>query len=206
MSSTSSVGSDRNADNGVHFAEWVAMAQAGDKTAFHHLVDLFQAEIFRMIFYRTHSKEDAEDLTLDVFLKAFKHIRRLESPPLFRSWLFRIAINRVRDHHRRNRIRSVIGMVSLDDDNFQETEDMAAAPEASKIVAQKDFWNRVQQLLTHLSRTEREVFQLRFLDQLSLKEISAAMKKNENTIKTHLYRSLNKIKTAVTAHDQWEGL
>jgi RNA polymerase sigma factor (sigma-70 family) len=206
MSSLNLAYSSGAADKGAQLTEWVVMAQAGDTTAFHHLVDRFQAEIFRMIFYRTRSKMDTEDLTQDVFLKAFKHIRRLESPPLFRSWLFRIAINRVRDHQRRNRIRSVIGTVSLDDENFHESEDMAAEPEATRIVAQKDFWNRVQQLLSQLSRTEREVFQLRFFDQLSLKEISTAMKKNENTIKTHLYRALNKIKTEIAAGNQWEAL
>ncbi|RJQ66641.1 MAG: RNA polymerase sigma factor [Desulfobacteraceae bacterium] len=186
--------------------EWVKKAQAGDKTAFHRLADHFQAEIYRMIFYRTRSRMDAEDLTQDVFLKAFKHIRRLESPPLFRSWLFRIALNRVRDHNRRSRIKSMIGMVSLDEDNFQETQEMAVPPQAAEILARKDFWNRVQQLLTLLSRMEREVFLMRFFDQLSLKEISAAMQKNENTIKTHLYRALHKVKTAVMAQGPGEEI
>lgn len=206
MSSLNSAYSRSAPNDGVQLIEWVTMAQAGDQTAFHRLVDRFQTEIFRMIFYRTRSKMDAEDLTQEVFLKAFKHIRRLESPPLFRSWLYRIAINRVRDHHRRNRIRSVIGMVSMDEEGFRETEEMAAAPEASRMVAQKDFWHRVQRLLALLSGTEREVFQLRFFDQLSLKEISAALNKNENTIKTHLYRSLKKVKTAVADQDRWEVL
>lgn len=195
-----------SADDGAQITDWVVLAQTGDTAAFHRLVDIFQAEIFRMIFYRTRSRMDAEDLTQDVFMKAFKHIRNLESPPLFRSWLFRIALNRVRDHHRSNRIKSLIGMVSLDEDHFQESGDMAIEPEAPQLVAQKDFWNRVQQLLEQLSRTEREVFQLRFFDQLSLKEISAAMKKNENTVKTHLYRALNKVKTAVTTQGRWEGI
>jgi RNA polymerase sigma-70 factor (ECF subfamily) len=50
--------------------ELVVKAQAGDKTAFHRLVDHFQPEIFRMIYYRSRSRMDAEDLTQDVMLKA----------------------------------------------------------------------------------------------------------------------------------------
>jgi RNA polymerase sigma-70 factor, ECF subfamily len=183
--------------NGKHVTEWVRMAQDGDRTAFHRLVDRYQAEIFRMIYYRTRSRMDAEDLTQDVFLRAFKHIGRLDNPQLFRSWLFRIGINRVRDHQRRNRLKSLIGFVSLDDEDFTETAENAEPPEAARVMAQKDFWKQMQQLLDALSRMEREVFLLRFLDQLSLKEISAAMQKNENTVKTHLYRALNKVKAAV---------
>jgi RNA polymerase sigma-70 factor, ECF subfamily len=191
---------------GKQVSEWVQMAQAGDRTAFHRLVDRYQAEIFRMIYYRTRSQMDAEDLTQDVFLRAFRHIGRLDNPQLFRSWLFRIGINRVRDHHRRNRLKSLIGIVSLDDEDFRETEETAEPPEASQVVARKDFWNRVQHLLVSLSRLEREIFLLRFLDQLSLKEISAAMQKNENTIKTHLYRALNKVKAAAGPEESWEGI
>ena len=194
------------ADKNSQIAEWVLQAQAGNETAFHRLVDLHQAEIFRMIYYRTRSHMDAEDLTQDVFLRAFRHIRRLASPALFRSWLYRIAINRVRDHHRQNRIKSLIGIVSMDDDNFHETEEMAVAPIASQTLDQQDFWKRVRQLLTLLSRMEREVFLLRFFDQLSIKEIGTAMGKNENTVKTHLYRALHKVKAADDTEGLWEGI
>lgn len=159
-----------------------------------------------MIFYRTRSRMDAEDLTQDVFLRAYKNIGRIESPHLFRSWLYRIAVNRVRDHHRRQRIRSMIGMTSVDEESFQETEEMAIEPQAENNMARKDFWKRVHRMLDVLSRMEREVFLLRFLDQLSIKEMAGAMKKNESTVKTHLYRALNKVKVAAEADRLWEGL
>ena len=54
----------------------VEKAQNGDRTAFHRLVDQFQPEIYRMIFYRTRSRMDAEDLTQDVMLKAYHHQRQ----------------------------------------------------------------------------------------------------------------------------------
>lgn len=159
-----------------------------------------------MIYYRTRSKMDAEDLTQDVFLRAFKNIGQLESPQLFRSWLYQIAINRVRDHHRRQRVKNLLGMVSMDDEAFQEPEEMAVAPQAPDGLSRQDFWRRVHSMLERLSRMEREVFTLRFLDQLSIKEISTAMKKNESTVKTHLYRALAKVKTAAQAERLWEGI
>jgi RNA polymerase sigma-70 factor (ECF subfamily) len=175
--------------------EMVEKAQAGDQTAFHRLVDHFQPEIYRMIFYRTRSQMDAEDLTQDVMLKTYKHIGRLKSPEVFRSWLYRIAVNRVRDYYRKKQIKSMFGMVSMDEENFHESEEMAVAPEAVNGISRKDFWRQIEQMLTALSRMEKEVFLLRFFDQLTITEMSAALKKNESTIKTHLYRALRKVKS-----------
>lgn len=197
------------ADKSEQTIEWVQQAQAGHTAAFHRLVDRFQPEIYRMIYYRTRSQMDAEDLTQDVFLRAFKHIKRVESPKVFRSWLYRIAVNRVRDHYRRQRIKSLVGMVSVDEESFQETEEMAITPEAEDNLTRNDFWKQVQGMMAQLSKMEREVFLLRFFDQLSIKEMAATLKKNENTIKTHLYRALNKVKAAAEAdHAQslWEAL
>jgi RNA polymerase sigma-70 factor (ECF subfamily) len=181
----------------------VERARNGDRTAFHKLVDQFQPEIYRMMFYRSRSQMDAEDLTQDVMLKAYKNIRRLKSSALFRSWLYRIAHNRLKDYYRRMQFKSLFGFVSLDAEGFQETAAMSAAPEVEGGLSKKDFWRQIDQMLTCLSAMEKEVFLLRFFDQLTIKEISAALRKSESTIKTHLYRALCKLK-AMTGH--WNGL
>jgi len=149
-----------------------------------------------MIFYRTRSQMDAEDLLQDVMLQAYKAIGRLKSPEVFRSWLYRIAVNRVRDYYRKKQFRSLFGFVSTDDENFYESQspELAVAPEAEGGISRKEFWHQIEQMLSTLSRMEKEVFMLRFLDELTINEMSAALKKNESTIKTHLYRALNKVK------------
>ena len=147
-----------------------------------------------MIYYRTRSQMDAEDLTQDVMLKAFKHLGRLKSAEVFRSWLYRIAVNRVRDYYRKKQFRSLFGFVSMDEETFHESAEMAVDPEAEGGISRKEFWQRIEQILTGLSRMEKEVFLLRFLDQLTINEMSKALDKNESTIKTHLYRALSKVK------------
>jgi RNA polymerase sigma-70 factor (ECF subfamily) len=174
--------------------ELVEASRTGDQTAFHRLVDHFQPEIYRMLYYRTRSRMDAEDLTQDVFLKAYKHLGRLQSPQVFRSWLYRIAVNRANDHFRKKRFRALFGSASIDDETFLETEEMAVPAQAPETMARKEFWQQVEKMLDALSHTEREVFLLRFFDDLSLKEITAALGKNESTVKTHLYRALKKLK------------
>ncbi len=181
--------------------EVVEQAKAGDQVAFHRLADHYQPEIYRMIYYRTRSQMDAEDIAQDVFLQAYKNLGRLKNPAVFRSWLYQIAVNRVRDFYRKKKFKSLFGFVSVDEEYFQEPAEMAIAPEAGEGLDRQDFWRQIKSLLTSLSRMEREVFLLRFFDQLSIKEMSAALKKNESTVKTHLYRALRKVKAAAAETD-----
>lgn len=84
---------------------------------------------------------------------------------------------------------------------------MATAPEVEGGISKKDFWRQIGKMPTSLSAMEKEVFLLRFFDQLTIKEMSAALHKSESTIKTHLYRALSKLKAMTWELDgHLEGL
>jgi len=172
----------------------VNQARAGNRSALAQLADQFHQEIFRMIFYRIRSRVNAEDITQDVFLKAFQKISSVKDAAKFRGWLFSIALNRVRDFQRKKRFRSLF---KKEDENIEshpiEITD-SDQPEALAQVLQKDFWRQVGLILKKLPTMEREVFLLRFFDHLSIREIAGVLKKNESTVKTHLYRALAKFK------------
>lgn len=177
-----------------HVAYLADCARAGDRSCFEQLVGMFQEEIFRMAFYRTGSRMDAEDLTQDTFMKAFKSLTRLKDTSRFRSWLFSIGVNRVRDFHKKKRILVFFGVKAegkeLQPDDRQPSEN----PNPLTDLIKQEFWGHMQCLANELSRMEREVFLLRFLDQLSIKEIAQALNRSESAVKTHLYRSLNKFR------------
>ena len=172
----------------------VKEAKAGSRTAFEQLVDLFQEDIFRMVFYRTRSAMDAEDLAQDIFMQAFKNLSGLKAVDRFRGWLFSIALNRVRDFNRKKRFRALFGAFDDSDEVAQSYAETNDHPEALGNLMIKDFWKQIELLLDKLSRMEREVFLLRFMDHLSIKEISQVLGKSESTVKTHLYRALQKFK------------
>ena len=169
-------------------------AQNGNRFAFQQLVTRLEPRIFRMVFYRTRSRQDAEDISQDVFLKAYRSLKKLKEPERFESWVFRIAVNRVNDHHRRNKFRALFS--SLDDrDSEDHTEPPAARNNTTTdTMARKEFWERVREMMQHLSKMEQEVFMLRFMDDLGIREIAAVLQKSESTVKTHLYRALGKFK------------
>jgi len=135
---------------------------------------------------------DAEDLTQEVFMEMIKSLPNLKDSGLLRPWLFRIALNRVRDFHRKKSILSFFGSTAEKEIDASFNTDSYSDP--SKNIMDKEFRVQLRKFSENLSRWEREVFTLRFLDQLEIKEIVQIVQKNENTVKTHLYRALKKLR------------
>ncbi len=155
-----------------------------------------------MIFYRTQSKMDAEDITQDVFLQAYQRIDTLRSPERFRGWLFRIAINRTRDFYRKKRFRSLFRLLPERPEVDDADSPLFQAPEAEDRLNRKDFWSAVNAMLKKLTKGESEVFMLRFMDHLGIREIAQVLNKSESTVKTLLYRSLEKFKNDRTLRNR----
>ena len=107
MSETDEPISHNRSGSSSRISSLVAKARDGNILAFNQIVNLFQDDVFRMVYYRTQSQMDAEDITQDVFLKAFKHLSSLKDTGRFRNWLYRIALNRIRDFYRKKRILSI---------------------------------------------------------------------------------------------------
>jgi len=116
----------------------------------------------------------------------------LKDSRLLKPWLFRIAVNRIRDFHRKKSILSFFGSTVEKDVDVPTKSD--SCPDPLKNIIHKEFLSRLKQYTENLSRWEREIFTLRFLDELEIKEIVEIVQKNENTIKTHLYRALKKLR------------
>ena len=185
---------NRAADASKQLVLLVNRAKDGNRSAFAQLVDQFHSDVFRMVYYRIRSQSDAEDIAQDVFLKAFQKISTVKEPVRFRGWLFSIALNRIRDFQRKKRFRSLFKAEEENIESRPPAETESDEPEALEHVLKEDFWRQIRSMLDKLSKMEREVFLLRFFDHLNLNEIAGLMKKNESTIKTHLYRALAKFR------------
>lgn len=155
------------------------------------LAGFFYNKIFRMVYYRNVSRMDAEDLTQDIFIAMSKNIYQLKDTTRFKAWLYRIALNRVKDFHRKKSFLSFFALKPAED-----TESLEGSHNALDDVMKKEFWHQFHGLTRQMSKKEREVFILRYVDQLGIRELAETLKKNESTVKTHLYRALKKFKKA----------
>ena len=127
---------------------FVEKARAGNKFAYEQLVNLFQEGIFRMVYYRTHSTMDAEDITQDIFIQAFKNLSRLKGTEKFKSWLYSIAVNKVRDFHRKKRFRNLFSSLSDKESDEQTYPEAADSPDAMDKLIKQDFWKQVMWIMS----------------------------------------------------------
>ncbi len=183
----------RNANLSAQAVILAAEAIDGSEIAFNQLVDLFQGDVFKMVYYRTLSRMDAEDITQNVFIKAFKNISGLKSPERFKSWLFSIALNQTRDFYRKKKLLTMLG-ISGRNEEYEPDSEKGDTPDPLDDMIRRDFWKHVGLFLDKLPGMEREVFTLRFMDHLAIQEIGDVLGKRESTVKTHLYRALEKFR------------
>ena len=83
---------------------WICRAVSGDQQAYAVLMDRYRGAIHQLVLKMVSNREDAEDLTLEAFGKAFNNLRAYSPKYAFSTWLFRIAVNNCIDHIRKKRI------------------------------------------------------------------------------------------------------
>ena len=170
----------------------VRNAKNGNRASLERLLTLFHEEVFRLVYYRTGSPMDTEDLTQEIFIEMSRSISSLKDPRRFKAWLYRIALNRVRDFHRKRRLQSFFTTTS----EIQDTESSGNSYNPLDHVLEKEFWHQFHSIIQKMSTREREVFLLRYIDQLGIREIAETLQKSESAVKTHLYRALKKFRKA----------
>jgi len=168
--------------------ELIQLAQARDEAALDFIYEQNHARIFRYILARVGKREDAEDLTSDVFVKMLGKVSEFNWRGITLSaWLFRIAHNVVVDHLRRLK-HPARQAAALEFDIEDVTFDVDA--EVEKCLAMEEVMQAVEQLPS----AQREVLHLRFAAGLNIAETSQTLGKNEGTVKVLQYNAIHALR------------
>ena len=162
------------------------------------LVRLFRPAILRFVTFSISDRDVAESITQDCFLRAYQLRNQFRGECGLKTWLIRIAVNLIRSHTRTMKFRFWKGAPRID---VQDLADSLAGREGSpeeRIIA-KDRVRVVRQVLDQLSPRQRTVFLMHFVEDLDLREISAATGMSVTTVKTHLYRAVSAIRAKLGA-------
>jgi RNA polymerase sigma-70 factor (ECF subfamily) len=167
------------------------IAQAADPAAFRRLYRHYVPRVFAYVAYRVGTKQDAEDIVADVFVKVLKSISTFEyrGEGSFAAWLFRIAYHEVVQHYRRQGRRQT--PIPLDD--VPDLHSPQPSPDAHLL--QKERFLRLQAMLHTLSPRRQEIISLRFFGGLQNKEIADVLSLSEKTVASHLCRGLDDLQT-----------
>lgn len=182
----------------------VTAARAGDVSAFETLVNRYERKIFRLGMNITGSREDAEDVMQEAFLKAYQHLPEFEGNSRFYTWLVRIAVNQALMKLRKRRPNQV----SLDeeietgeDSFFRDVEDWGPSP--AERYEQTQLHDILNEAISELDPSFRIVFQLRDIEEMSTEETADVLHLSVPAVKSRLLRARLKLRQKLNRYFRW---
>ncbi|MEK7641321.1 MAG: RNA polymerase sigma factor [Patescibacteria group bacterium] len=141
--------------------------------------------IFRHCYFRVFERERAKELTQEVFIKTWEYLRNGQEVKNLRAFLYRVANNLVIDESRKKKTNSLDAMQELGFDPKDDTHNrLLNFVEGGEMI----------RLLNHLEPKHREAISMRYLDDMDIQEIAAALGETENNVSVRLHRGLEKIR------------
>jgi RNA polymerase sigma-70 factor (ECF subfamily) len=175
-------------------------ARRRDPQALHELVDIYSARLFGLLYWLTGSRETAEDLLQETFLRVVRTIPEYRHGGRFEAWLFRIAANLARDHARRLKRRgrpvALEGSGGAGEPGHPDLAD-TGRPDPLAELLKKEAEQRVSAVLQELSEAEREIILLRHFSELSFREIAELLDIPLGTALARAHRALKRLKAAL---------
>lgn len=169
----------------------VKLAISGDQKAYAKLMERYRDSIYFMIQKMVNNKEDADDLTMEAFGKAFSKIESYSPDFAFSTWLFRIAINNCIDFIRKKRLNTLSIDEPIDgEDGTAHTSNIPSHnldPEEHYIKQQRA--KLIREVIVKIRPKYRRLIELRFFQEMSYDEIAREMNLPLGTIKAQLYRA-----------------
>lgn len=153
--------------------------------AFKVLLDTYHEPLYWFIRKKVIQHEWADDVLQNTFIRAFKHIEKLDSNSNLKNWLYRIAYN------------EAMRLLKKESRYYHqmEGEDWIEMLQESPYIDMTNLTTEFYNSLKSLTKKQREVFQLKYFDELTFKEISALINTNENTLKSNYYAAEKHIKS-----------
>ncbi|HUA84548.1 MAG TPA: sigma-70 family RNA polymerase sigma factor [Bryobacteraceae bacterium] len=167
----------------VEDRDLIAKARRGDVEAYNLLVSRWERRVFSYLVRLVNHREDAMDLSQDVFLKAYQNLNKLDDPARFSSWLFRIAHNEAFSLLRKRRPESELS------EPAQADRGPALLPMELSLA--------VESALKRLSEDQREAVLLKVYQGFKFEEMAEVLGCPVSTVKSRLYSALDLLKTTL---------
>jgi len=182
--------------------ELIRLSQEGNGEAFGQLVERYKTKVFRLASSWTQDRTAADDLAQEIFIKAYFSLPKFKSESEFGTWLYRVALNHIKDYLRKNKKRSrEISLEALGGTG------LAAENESSQEKDQTEEKRRalVQAVLQRLPEKHRIILTLRDIQGLSYDEIARILRLSPGTVDSRLFRARKKLREKLAPYLGREG-
>jgi len=180
---------------GVSDEVLVARFKEGDESSFKELVERYQSRVYSIVLAMLGDKNDADDLSQEVFLKAYRFIHQFKGRSKFFTWLYRLTINTcisARNKKKRNNQILLSQSFKKDFTPIDTLQNDAKSP--IEILQNRELEKKIKLALDSLSDGLKEVFVLREIEDLSYKQLSRILHCPEGTVKSRLFRAREELK------------
>jgi RNA polymerase sigma-70 factor (ECF subfamily) len=170
--------------------EIISRVLKGEQNAYAELVNRYQAYVFTLVLRMIKSREDAEEVAQDVFIKAYRSLADFRGESKFSTWLYTIANTTSITFLRKKKL----DVHSLDNEKVFEVADSKDSGLRANLVEQKSRINMVNEAIAMLSPDDAEIITLFYKAEQNLEEISRILRLETNTVKVRLHRARTRLK------------
>lgn len=171
----------------------IVLAKEGDQEAFHELYRTYRLPVYRAAFRLMRFKEDAEDIMHETFIRAFRNIRSFDMNvgTNFGAWINRICVNCAIEHLRKHKNRKPHQLDSL---TGPQSEPKAGGPSPEESAADSQTRQKLYEAMNILTPKQRTIFNLRYSQNMDIREIAECLQCSESTVKTQHMRAVSKLR------------
>jgi RNA polymerase sigma-70 factor (ECF subfamily) len=165
----------------------------GDPRAFEFLFDKYRDRVYRTAYRFVRLKEDALEITQDVFLRVFQGLKDFKTDSKFYTWLYRVTVNRSIDFLRSRKGKAREVDTEILESEGRTTPERSVEPSPADIAQEHELEQKVQEAMASLSEKHRAVFLLHAMENLSYKEIAQVVGTSIGTVMSRLFYARKKL-------------
>ena len=169
----------------------------GEQRSFNLLVERYRERIYLLVWRMVRNREDALDLSQEVFIKAYKNLKSFRHESNFYTWLYRIAVNLSLNFTKREKFKSFLSLSDLSDR-------FTSGSSPSEDLERDQLSGLIDRAVMKLPEKQRAVFILRHYEELSIREVAELLGKSEGTIKANYYQAIKKLRESLKPYVEGE--
>ena len=189
-------------------AEIIEKVLNGDVNCFEIIVVKYEKMIYNLAFTKTQNKQNAQDISQECFLRAYKMLRSYRTDSAFSTWIYRICQNLIFDFYRKSKKIKTVSLSVSDDDsgggdfNERDIADDIQETEPSEQIIRAEKIEKIREIINSLPQDLREIIILRDLNDISYVQISEMLEIEIGTVKSRLNRAREKLKSYIIKNNK----
>lgn len=178
----------------------VVRARARDMAAYDELIRRYQRKIYQLVYNMTSNREDAEDLTQDVFVKAYSALEHFKGDSSFYTWVYRIAVNRTINYLKKRKRNAALSLDDMDQAVERDPDYVELRSRESPVrdATLSELQKKLNEALQTLSEKHRTVVVLHDIQGLQHDEIGRMLGCSEGTVRSRLFYARQELQKQLT--------